>query len=61
MLSGGALGLASTAVSPLILLVPLFAYPLFDDRNPFRARVHLVASALIGFSLPWLAWRLGHA
>ncbi|HTO76233.1 MAG TPA: hypothetical protein VMQ61_09165 [Thermoanaerobaculia bacterium] len=60
LLSGATLALANIAVPAIVWLIPLFGLPLFFERYPLRARVHLVASTLLGFALPTIAWGLRH-
>lgn len=56
VLAGVALGLSALTRPSAIALVPLLLAPLADRRYPARARLHLAASALLGFALsvgPW--------
>jgi hypothetical protein len=58
VLSGGCVALAVWAFPPALAVSPGLAAALLDRRWPFRARVHVFASALLGLGLVLLPWAL---
>jgi hypothetical protein len=60
VLTGGLFALAAWAWPPALAAVPLLAAPLLDRRWPFRARMHLAGSELLGFAMAFLPRLLSH-
>ncbi len=59
--AGALLGLAALTRPSALAVAPLLAAPLADRRHPPRARVHLAASAVLGFVLTVAPWTLRNA
>jgi 4-amino-4-deoxy-L-arabinose transferase-like glycosyltransferase len=59
--AGIATALAALTRPSALVLIPFLAAPLLDRRHPMRARVHIAASALLGFALALAPWTLRNA
>ena len=61
LVAGVFLALAALTRPSALMLVPLLLAPLLDRRHPLRARGHIAASALLGFTLALSPWTLRNA
>ncbi|MDQ2978710.1 MAG: glycosyltransferase family 39 protein [Acidobacteriota bacterium] len=59
--AGIATALAALTRPSALVLIPFLAAPLFDRHHPMRARLHIAASALLGFALALAPWTIRNA